>query len=112
MVVGGGLQHQFFFHQFANGRRRKNSIISLETDAGVISSQDEIMEHVTAFYKNLFGSSAPSNLKLSNSFWAARWGLSQKELSDLIRPFSEEKVKIAFSDMKSNSAPGPNGFGV
>jgi hypothetical protein len=44
-----------FFHQFANGRRRKNFIRSLEGDRGEISGQPDIAAHVTNFYKNLFG---------------------------------------------------------
>jgi hypothetical protein len=40
-----------FFHLFANGRRRKKAIISLETENGVAKTQEEIMEHVTTFYK-------------------------------------------------------------
>lgn len=31
---------------------------------------------------------------------------------DLIKPFSEEEVKAAIFEMKSDSAPGPNGFGA
>jgi len=40
-----------FYHQFANGRRRKNTIISLETDQEEIKTQEEIMIHATDFYK-------------------------------------------------------------
>lgn len=38
-----------FFHQFANGRRSKNLIRSLETENGEIQTQEEIEKHVTAF---------------------------------------------------------------
>lgn len=43
------------FHQFANGRRRKSTIVQLETDHGVITAQEDIMAHVIQFYKSLFG---------------------------------------------------------
>lgn len=44
-----------FFHQFANGRRRKGTIMQLETDQGMVTTQEEIMCHAIQFYKNLFG---------------------------------------------------------
>ena len=30
----------------------------------------------------------------------------------LIKPFHEDEIKSAFSEMRSDSAPGPNGFGA
>lgn len=54
LVLKGDSNIQFF-HQFANGRRRKNFIRSLEGDRGEISGQPDIAAHVTNFYKNLFG---------------------------------------------------------
>lgn len=67
------------------------------------------MEHVTSFYKNLFGSKPPCNMRLSS---VGRSHLSTSALENLIKPFSEKEVKEAVDDMKSNSTPGPNGFGV
>jgi hypothetical protein len=57
-----------FFHAFANGRRRKKTIIELETDWGVVKTQEEIMNHVTVFYNNLFGSQPHYQLRLDNNF--------------------------------------------
>lgn len=88
-----------FFNQFANGRRRKNSIISLDTDHGEIKSQEEIMAHATDFYKSLFGSTAQSALKLAPNFWQGRWGLSDADNVELVKPLSEE-VKSAIFEIK------------
>ena len=101
-----------FFHKFANGRRRKNLISYLEGDQGVLTDQAEIEQHITTFYKSLFGAGPPRNLRLSSSFWSDRHILSREEGASLIRDFQEEEVKSAMCSMKSNSAPGPNGFGV
>jgi len=101
-----------FFHKFANGRRRKNLISCLEGDQGVLTDQAEIEQHITTFYKSLFGAGPPRNLRLSSSFWSDRHILSREEEASLIRDFQEEEVKSAMCSMKSNSAPGPNGFGV
>jgi len=43
-----------FFHQFANGRRRKSSITSLDSDQGEIRGHKEITDHIVQYYKNPF----------------------------------------------------------
>jgi hypothetical protein len=101
-----------FFHAFANGRRRKKTIIELETDRGVVKTQEEIMNHVTVFYKNLFGSQPHCQLRLDNNFWLEGRTLPHDEKENLIKPFLEEEVKKAIFEMRVDSAPGPNGFGV
>ena len=45
-----------FFHNSANGRRRKNLICCLEGDQGVLTSQEDIEQHISNFFKSLFGS--------------------------------------------------------
>ena len=84
----------------------------MDTDLGKVQSQDDIMRHVTDFYKNLFGSKPTCNMRLADSFWHGRKNLSTNMLDALIRPFTELEVKHDVDEMKSNSAPGPNGFGV
>ena len=49
-VLEGDANTQFF-HRLANSRHRKNTIVSLETDLGEVSRQEDIMLHVTGFYK-------------------------------------------------------------
>jgi len=48
-----------FFHQFANGRRRKNTIASLDSDQGEIRGQKEITDHIVQYYKKMFANSQP-----------------------------------------------------
>lgn len=48
-----------FFHQFANDRHRKSTIVQLETNNGLITDQKDIMSHAVQFYKNLFGPVQP-----------------------------------------------------
>ena len=59
-VLEGDANTQFF-HQQANGRRRRNTIVSLDTNFGEVRNQEDIMTHVTNFYKVLFGSSLAPN---------------------------------------------------
>ena len=83
-----------FFHQFASGRRRKNIIRSLDSESGVITSQD-IENHITSFYKRLFGSATPSGLVLADNFWEGRQRVSAEDKEWLTREFGEEEVKSA-----------------
>lgn len=101
-----------FFHQFTNGRRRKNLIRSLEGEGWDLTSQQDIEKHVVDFYKNLFGSGTHGGLSLTQLFWSERDKLPEDKSALLIRPFQEGDVKAAIFEMKSASAPGPNGFGV
>ena len=70
------------------------------------------MAHATNFYKSLFDSPPQIHLKLSPNFWNGRGQLLDSDKLELIKPFSEEEVKFAIFDMRSDSAPGPNGFGA
>jgi len=80
-----------FFHQHANGRRRKNTIVAFDTEIGEVRSQEDIMSHVTSFYKQLFESQPPSNMRLVSSFWQDRQRLPATLLENLTRPFTELK---------------------
>lgn len=46
-----------YYHAKANGRRRRNSILSLEQDGVVISGQKNLMKYITDFYKKTFWTS-------------------------------------------------------
>jgi mannosylglycoprotein endo-beta-mannosidase len=49
-----------FFHRIANGKKRKNTIFSLNHNEQIIEGYAALVEHATQFYKDLFGPSAPS----------------------------------------------------
>jgi hypothetical protein len=101
-----------FFHQFANGRRRKNTITSLDSDQGEIRGQKEITYHIVKYYKNLFGNSQPCQMNLNSNFWPHQYILSEVDNTYLVRKFEIEEIKDVIMEMRINSAPRPNGFGV
>jgi hypothetical protein len=92
-----------FFHLYANGRRRKKTIITLDTDQGVVNTQEGIMKHVTEFYKTLFGSGRVGGVSLLENFWEYRHILSEEEKEILTKPFQEAEVKRVIFDMKADS---------
>lgn len=72
----------------------------------------DLVDHITKFYKHLFGDSADWGVHLGNEFWDQEQKLIGQMATNLIEPFTEEEVKAVVFDMKTESAPGPNGFGA
>lgn len=54
-----------YYHATANGRRRKNKIISLEQDEGMIEGEENLLKYITDFYKRLFGQAEASSVSLN-----------------------------------------------
>lgn len=44
-----------YFHTIANGRKRKDTIISLLDGNYIIEGDDNLLKHATDFFKDLFG---------------------------------------------------------
>jgi hypothetical protein len=99
-----------FFHICANERRRKTKIVSLDTENGVITEQKDLKQHVVEFYKKLFGSLGQKEASLEANFWSEGEKLGLVEQVALNSTFSEKEVELAVVGMKTESAPGPNGF--
>lgn len=72
-----------FFHHYANGRRRKSTIVSLETENGEIRGHEVIMEHIVSFYKTLFDANPEREIFLSSNFWQLHYQLSEAEKAEL-----------------------------
>lgn len=99
-----------YFHGIANGRKCKTEIKYLENNDEVISEVAELQEHITNFYKELFGSEPQSRLKLSPDFWGEVNRVSQRENEELIKPFISDELEVVVKGMRDGSALGPDGF--
>ena len=53
-----------FFHKCANGRRRKTTILSLEKDGEVIKGEENLLNHATQYYKELFSPEPGFDIRL------------------------------------------------
>lgn len=102
-VLHGDANTQFF-HQYANGRRRKNTITMLESKSREIREQKVLTDHIVQFYKQLFGHNEACLLQLSQDFWPVNLQLSESDKIDLIRDFSMDEIREVVFDIKSNSA--------
>lgn len=53
---------------------------------------------------------AERRVHLSDRVWSEVNRHSEEDISHLLRPFLEEEVEVVIRNLKSNSAPGPDGF--
>jgi vacuolar-type H+-ATPase subunit B/Vma2 len=51
------------FHKIANGRKRKNTVISLEKGE-IIEGDDKLLKHATEYYSELFGPGENHNIHI------------------------------------------------
>jgi hypothetical protein len=69
-----------------------------------------LKEHIYKFYKKLFGSEQRGQVRLAKEVWEKAGRLDQDKVETLIKPFTLEKVESALKEMKTETAPGPDGF--
>lgn len=105
----GGDRNTYYFHAWANQRRRTNRIHKVQDTAGQVwQNPNEIPQVFTDYYRDLFttggvqehdcclegmGSRVTSNMNLA-----------------LTRDFMEKEVEEALAHMQPLKSPGPDGF--
>jgi hypothetical protein len=99
-----------YYHLLANGRHRKTRIFQLEDGDSILTGDAQLKEHITSYYKNLFGPSEDSLLSLDESQTEDIPQVSDLENEFLTEPFTQEEVRTTIFQMEHNKAPGPDGF--
>ena len=94
------------FHLWANGRRRKNFIVTLRTPQGLAITHAEKQEVLRAHYEGCLGTAEPRK----TTFNWEELGYHARDLSALEAPFLLDELKKAIFDMPREKAPGPDGF--
>lgn len=97
-----------YFHKIANGWKRKNTILSLEKDGGIIEGDDNLLKHATEYYTNLFGPVDNHDIHIASNLWDELSKDSDGENEELCKPFSELEIKEALFQMETNKAASPN----
>ena len=92
----------------ANGKKRKNTIFSIQKDGVEIEDPDMILDLATNYYKDLFGHSGRSDIKLQQGCWTDEEKISQTESENLCKHFDMEEVKQVVFGMEKNTASGPD----
>jgi hypothetical protein len=101
-----------YFHRFANGKRRKQSIFSMKDGADTIFGIDNLIKHATGYYKKLFGPREGNNFGLEPSLWGPGESVTNQENEELSKPFHEDEIKEALYQMEKNKVAGPDGFPI
>lgn len=99
-----------YFHGVANGRKRKCMIRSLEDNGEMITEMEALKEHITNYYKRLFGSERQTSIRLQEDLWVSSSKITTEENEELIKPFSLQELEEVVHSMRDGSAPGLDGF--
>jgi mannosylglycoprotein endo-beta-mannosidase len=99
-----------YYHLLANGRHRKPRIFQAEDDDNILTGDAQLKEHITSYYKTIFGPSEDSLLSLDESRIEDIPQVSDLENEFLTKPFMQEEVRTTIFQMEHNKAPGPDGF--
>jgi hypothetical protein len=99
-----------YFHAIANGRHKKCCISSLVSAQWVITDKKLIQQHIYDFYQQLLGSEEARVCGLHPNAWGLNVRASLEENENMI--CTEQELEAIVMDMKSDMAPGPDGFPV
>lgn len=97
-----------YFHKIANGRRRKNTVITLENNGETIEGDENLLKHATEYYTTLFGPEEDHNIHIDQSLWEELEQVTNQDNEALCRPFSESEIKDALFQMEKNKAARPD----
>jgi hypothetical protein len=93
-------------------KRTKCQIEFLETEEGRISEQMELVQHIEGFYQKLFCPKDRGSVRLGCGVWQEKGRLNPEQKEGLIKKFFMEDVEKAIREMKTKTAPRPDGFPV
>ena len=79
-----------YFHRIANGRKRKNTIISFKYEGESVEGITNLLSHATEYYKKLFRPDIGNQFQLDSDLWDEGEMVSEDDNAYLTRPFTEE----------------------
>jgi len=104
-----GDQNTKFFHYKASQRKRKNYITTLQDPSGnAWQDSAEFPSIFCDYFQTIFDSSNPH--QNNAMFEVVQNRINTQDYNFLNTPFSAQEVQEAISNLKANSAPGPDGL--
>jgi hypothetical protein len=100
-----------FFHQAIIKRARRNTITHfLNPDGSYATTQSQLANVANNYFVNLFASD--NNCRLQGNSWASHYDHTEQidENSFTNSTPTTEEIQRIVSNMRSNAAPGPDGF--
>jgi hypothetical protein len=82
----------------------------LEGNNKIIKDETELKDHITSFYRNLFGSPTKNNFSMMENRVDDIPQVTDEGNDILTTMFTEEEIKEAIFQMEHNKASGPDGF--
>jgi hypothetical protein len=97
-----------YFHRIANGRKRKNTVLSLVKDGEIIEGDENLLKHATEYYTNLFGPEEDHDIHIDQNLWNETPRVTECDNEELCKPFTEAEIKEALCQMEINKATSPD----
>jgi exonuclease III len=104
-----GDKNSRFFHWVANSHRNVNTIGKLLINGISSTNQDEIRDHISQFYEQLYKENGSRRPMLDGIQFAS---ISEEEAAWLDRPFEESEIVHVVQGCNGDKAPGPDGFSL
>lgn len=97
-----------FFHNFASGRKRTNTLQRIKNDEGEwMETNEEIQQVIESYFTKLFTAETVDG-KISDREMVRK--ISARENEALLAEVTPEEVKEAIFSMHPDKAPGPDGL--
>jgi hypothetical protein len=84
----------------------------LKNGETLIQGDEELLQHATDFYRDLFGPEEDRGVRLDESVWHTDEKLNDSDRERLGRRFTMEEVKDVIDQMEKNKAAGPDGIPI
>jgi hypothetical protein len=84
--------------------KEKNNIISLDNDGQLIEGHDNLLEHASNYYSDLFGPPVEYDVQMDPVVWEDIPKVSFSDNELLCRPFSEKEIKDALDLMEKKQS--------
>uniref|UniRef100_A0A2N9GEX2 Reverse transcriptase domain-containing protein n=1 Tax=Fagus sylvatica TaxID=28930 RepID=A0A2N9GEX2_FAGSY len=104
-----GDKNSRFFHRVANSHRNANTIGKLLINGIPSTNQDEIRDHISQFYEQLYKENGYRRPMLDGIQFTS---ISEEEAAWLDRPFEESEIVHVVQGCNGDKASGPDGFSL
>ncbi|XP_019230771.1 PREDICTED: uncharacterized protein LOC109211664 [Nicotiana attenuata] len=101
-----------YFHSVIKAKRVASRIFTIQNMQGeTVQSTDAVADAFREFYTSLLGTNKQNRDHVASHIAKEGQIVSEEQMSQLIRDFSQKEVKEAIWDIEGTKAPGPDGHG-
>lgn len=78
----------------------------------MIIGDQQLLDHATNYYKNLFGPEIRHSIPLNSDLWEGMESITEDDNENLCKPITELEIKNALFQMEHNKAAGPDAIPI